>query len=91
MMEDGIDSKKGRPQLQTEGKERETTLRFSPQIIAFYSDIGEKEHRNSRTPARLQGSKHKKSSFSPRRTKKTPSPSRRRRYALRVFREWTEN
>ena len=23
--------------------------------------------------------------------KKTPSPSRRRRYALRVFREWTEN
>lgn len=27
-MEDGIDSKKGRPQLQTEGEERETTLRF---------------------------------------------------------------
>ena len=62
-MEDGIDSKKGRPQLQTEGEERETTLRFSPQIIAFYSDIGEKEHRNSRTPARLQGSKHKKVVF----------------------------
>ena len=62
-MEDGIDSKKGRPQLQTEGKERETTLRFSPQIIAFYSDIGEKEHRNSRTPARLQGSKYKKAVF----------------------------
>ena len=62
-MEDGIDSKKGRAQLQTVGEEKETTLRFSPQIIAFYSDIGEKEHRNSRTPARLQGSKHKKVVF----------------------------
>jgi len=91
MMEDGIDSKKRRPQLQTGGEKKETTLRFSPQIIAFNSDIGEKEHRNSRTPDRLQGSKHKKSSVSPRRTQKTPSPSRRRRYALRVFREWTEN
>lgn len=59
-MEDGIDSKKGRRQLQTEGEERETTLRFSPQIIAFYSDIGEKEHRNSGTPARR---KHKKIVF----------------------------
>jgi hypothetical protein len=70
MMEDGIDSKKGRSQHKTWARIEKRHFDFRHKKIAFYTDIGEKEHRNSRTPAMLQGSKYEKKQFSPWRTQK---------------------
>ena len=90
-MEDGIDSKKGRSQRQNVGKEERRRFGFRHKKSLSIQTLAKKSTETAGRRPRYKEVSIKKTVFLLGEHKKTPSPSRRRRYALRVFREWTEN
>ena len=84
-MEDGIDSKKGRSQRQNVGKEERRRFGFRHKKSLSIQTLAKKSTETEGRRPRYKEVSTKKV-FLLGEHKKTPSPSRRRRYALRVIR-----